>query len=105
MVLREVRVSCMPGNIPEYLEADITNLAIHDVLTVKDLRVPEGVRVLNDPNQAVVTIAPPAVEEAVVATAATTEVVAAEPEVLTERKLKEDAAEGDAKDKGGEKKK
>ena len=27
-------------------------LAIHDVLTVKDLKVPEGVRVLNDPNQA-----------------------------------------------------
>src|SRR6266849_2798940 len=105
MVLREVRVSCLPGNIPDYLEADITNLAIHDVLTVKDLKVPEGVLVLNDPNQAVVTVAPPAAEEAVVATAATTEVAAAEPEVLTERKPKEEAAEGDAKDKGGEKKK
>jgi large subunit ribosomal protein L25 len=107
MVLREVRVSCLPGNIPEYLEADISNLAIHDVLTVKDLKVPEGVRVLNDPNQAVVTIAPPAAEEAVVAAAATTEATAAEPEVLTERKPKEGeaAAEGDAKDKGGEKKK
>ena len=55
--------------------------------------VPEGVRVLNDPNQAVVTVAPPAAEEAVVATAATTEVAAAaEPEVLTERKPKEEAA-------------
>jgi large subunit ribosomal protein L25 len=107
MVLREVRVSCLPGNIPDHLEADITNLAIHDVLTVKDLKVPEGVRILNDPNQAVVTVAPPAAEEAVVATAATTEVAAAaEPEVLTERKPKEgEAAEGDAKDKGGEKKK
>jgi large subunit ribosomal protein L25 len=51
---------CLPGNIPEYLEADITNLAIHDVLTVKDLKVPEGDGVLNDPNQAVVTSAPPA---------------------------------------------
>jgi len=106
MVLREVRVSCLPGNIPEYLEADITNLAIHDVLTVKDLKVPEGVRVLNDPNQAVVTVAPPAAEEAVAAAAVPTEAAAAEPEVLTERKPKEgEAAEGDAKDKGGEKKK
>src|SRR5258706_5608746 len=106
MVLREVRVSCLPGNIPEYLEADISNMAIHDVLTVKDLKVPEGVRVLNDPNQAVVTIAPPAAEETVVAAVATTEVAAAEPEVLTERKPKEgEAAEGDAKDNGGEKKK
>ena len=106
MVLREVRVSTLPGNIPAFLEADVSNLAIHDVLTVKDLKVPEGVRILNDPNQAVVTVAPPAAEEAVAVTAVTTEVTAAEPEVLTERKPKEgEAAEGDAKDKGGEKKK
>ena len=85
MVLREVRVSCLPGNIPEYLEADVTNLNIHDVLTVKDLKVPEGVRVLNDPNQAVVTVAPPAAEEVAAVTAAPTEATAAEPEVLTER--------------------
>lgn len=104
MVLREVRVSCLPGNIPEYLEADVTNLNIHDVLTVKDLKVPEGVRVLNDPNQAVVTVAPPAAEEVAAPTAAvTTEAAAAEPEVLTERKPKEEAAaEGD---KGGAEKK
>ena len=104
MVLREVRVSCLPGNIPEYLEADVTNLNIHDVLTVKDLKVPEGVRVLNDSNQAVVTVAPPAAEEVAAPTAAvTTEAAAAEPEVLTERKPKEEAAaEGD---KGGAEKK
>ena len=103
MVLREVRVSCLPGNIPEYLAADVTNLNIHDVLTVKDLKVPEGVRVLNDPNQAVVTVAPPAAEEVAAPTAAAvTEVTAAEPEVLTERKPKEEAAEGD---KGGAEKK
>lgn len=104
MVLREVRVSCLPGNIPERLEADVTNLNIHDVLTVKDLKVPEGVRVLNDPNQAVVTVAPPAAEEVAAPTAAVpTEAAAAEPEVLTERKPKEEAAaEGD---KGGAEKK
>ena len=104
MVLREVRVSCLPGRIPQYLEADVTSLNIHDVLTVRDLKVPEGVRVLNDPNQAVVTVAPPAAEEVAAPTAAVaTEVAAAEPEVLTERKPKEEAAaEGD---KGGAEKK
>ena len=104
MVLREVRVSCLPGSIPQYLEADVTNLNIHDVLTVQNLKVPEGVRVLNDPNQAVVTVAPPAAEEVAAPTAAVaTEVAAAEPEVLTERKPKEEAAaEGD---KGGAEKK
>ncbi|HEU4438837.1 MAG TPA: 50S ribosomal protein L25 [Methylomirabilota bacterium] len=104
MVLREVRVSCLPGSIPQYLEADVTGLNIHDVLTVKDLKVPEGVRILNDPNQAVVTVAPPAAEEVAAPTAAVpTEAAAAEPEVLTERKPKEEAAaEGD---KGGAEKK
>jgi len=102
MVLREVRVSCLPGNIPESLEADVSNLAIGDVLTVKDLKVPEGVRILNDPNQAVVTVAPPAAEEVAAPTAVVTEAAApAEPEVLTERKPKEEGAEAESKDKGG----
>lgn len=107
MVLREVRVSCLPGNIPERLEADVSNLSIHDVLTVKDLKVPEGVRILNDPNQAVVTVAPPAAEEVAAPTAAAvvgTEAAPAEPEVLTERKPKEEAAAAEG-DKGGAEKK
>jgi len=103
MVLREVRVSCLPGNIPELLEADVTNLAIHDVLTVKDLKAPEGVRILNDPNQAVVTVAPPAAEEVAAVAAPTAEAAPAEPEVLTERKPKEEAAA--EADKGGAEKK
>ncbi len=101
MVLREVRVSCLPGNIPESLEADVTNMAIGDVLTVKDLKVPEGVRILNDPNQAVVTVAPPAAEEVAATVAPTAEAAPAEPEVLTERKPKEEAAETESKEKGG----
>lgn len=97
MLLREVQIACLPGNIPEVLEADVTRLRINDILTVKDLTPPEGVRILNDPNQAVVTVAPPAVEEVAAGAAA----AAAEPEVLTERKPKEEAGE----EKGGEKKK
>jgi len=99
MILREVEVSCLPGNIPQVLEADVTGLAIGDVLTVKDLAAPEGVRILNDPNQAVATVAPPAAEEAAAPTAvAETAATPAEPEVLTERKPKEEAEEkGDKK--------
>ncbi len=99
MILREVQVSCLPGNIPAVLEADVTSLRIGEVLTVKDLKAPEGVRILNDPNQTVATVAPPAVEE-VAAPAAAAEVAAAsaEPEVLTERKPKE---EKEGEEKGG----
>ena len=99
MILREVQVSCLPGNIPAVLDADVTSLRIGEVLTVKDLKAPEGVRILNDPNQTVATVAPPAVEE-VAAPAAAAEVAAAsaEPEVLTERKPKE---EKEGEEKGG----
>jgi large subunit ribosomal protein L25 len=93
MILRDVQVSCLPANIPAVLDADITGLHIGDVLTVRDLRAPEGVRILNDPGQAVATVAPPAVEEAAAVAAPTEVVAAAEPEVLSERKPKEEDEE------------
>jgi large subunit ribosomal protein L25 len=87
LVLHEVSVSCLPTVIPERIDADVSALAIGDVLTIAHLSVPEGVRVLNDPGQAVATVSPPMAEEEVapVVVAAVT----AEPEVLTERKPKE----------------
>jgi large subunit ribosomal protein L25 len=106
MILREVQVSCLPGNIPEAVEADVSHLGINDVLTVKELRVPQGVRVLNDPNQAVAVVAPPAAEEEVAAPVAAAAAVApAEPEVLTERKPKEEVEEKGEKKEKEEKKK
>jgi large subunit ribosomal protein L25 len=106
MVLREVQVSCLPGNIPEDIKADVSNLAIGNVLTVGELVVPEGVRVLTDKAQAVATVAPPAAEEVAAPVAAVVGEVAAapaEPEVLTERKPKEEP-EAEEKDKKGKKK-
>ncbi len=105
MVLREIQVSCLPANIPEDIKADVSNLAIGDVLTVGELVVPEGVRVLTDKAQAVATVAPPAAEEVAAPVAAVVGAVAAapaEPEVLTERKPKEEA-EVEDKDKKGKK--
>jgi large subunit ribosomal protein L25 len=101
MILREVQVSCLPANIPDVLEADVSGLHINEALTVKDLVAPEGVRILNDPNQAVVMVAPPIAEEAAVP-GAPTAVAGPEPEVLTERKPREAAPEGE---KAGDKKK
>jgi large subunit ribosomal protein L25 len=100
LVLHEVDVSCLPTAIPEQIDADVTALAIGDVLTIAQLQVPSGVRVLNDPGQAVATVSPPMAEE--VAAPAATAAVTAEPEVLTERKPKEGeeaapAAAGDDK--------
>ena len=94
MILREVQVSCLPGLIPQRIDADVSALMIGHVLTVANLPVPEGVRLLNDPGQAVATVSPPMAEE-VVAPVAEAAAVPAEPEVLTERKPKTEEA-GDA---------
>jgi len=98
LVLHELEISCLPTHIPARIDADVTNLAIGDVLTVRDLTPPEGVRILNDPGQAVATVSPPMAEEEVAAPAVAAAATAtAEPEVLTERKPKEDAAAEEGK--------
>jgi large subunit ribosomal protein L25 len=87
LVLHEVTVSCLPTAIPDRIDADVSNLAIGDVLTIARLQVPAGVRIVNDPGQAVATVSPPMAEEEVAPAAPAA--VTAEPEVLTERKPKE----------------
>jgi large subunit ribosomal protein L25 len=86
VLMRTVEVSCLPSQIPDRLDVDVSALRIHDVVTVADLQLPEGVRVTTPSTQPVATVAPPMAEE-VVATAAAP---AAEPEVVTERKPKEE---------------
>lgn len=99
LVMHEVEVSCLPTNIPNRIDADVSNLAIGDVLAVRDLRPPEGVRIMNDPGQAVATVSPPMAEEVAPTAEATPAVTPAEPEVLTERKPKEEAAPAEAEAK------
>ena len=102
MILREVQVSCLPGLIPQRIDADVSGLMIGHVLTVANLRVPEGVRILNDPGQAVATVSPPMAEE--VAAPVAEAAAPAEPEVLTERKPKAEEAEEAEKAEKKEKK-
>jgi large subunit ribosomal protein L25 len=98
LVLHELQVACLPAALPERIDADVSALMIGDVLTVANLSVPAGVRVLNDPGQAVATVSPPRAEEAPVVAAAAV-ATPAEPEVLTERKREATAEEGGKKEK------
>ena len=97
VVLHELNISCLPTMIPERIDADVSALMIGDVLTVSELSAPEGVRILNDPGQAVVTVAAPMAEEVVAAAATPAATATAEPEVLTERKKEEEADDKKAK--------
>ncbi len=61
----QLTVEALPQRIPAAIEVDVTDLDVGDVLTVAELRVPEDVDVIGDPEAPVVTIltAAPVVEE------------------------------------------
>jgi len=58
-VLWELDVSCLPTEIPEAVEVDISSLEIGDTLLVKDIQAPKGIEILTDPEEAVVSITAP----------------------------------------------
>ena len=62
-IMHELEVACLPTAIPDQLIADITGLNINDTLHLEDIQVPEGVELLADPADAVVSIAPPISDE------------------------------------------
>ncbi|MEX2555052.1 MAG: 50S ribosomal protein L25 [Actinomycetota bacterium] len=54
-----VRLACLPGNVPERLDADISRMVIGDMLRVSDLAIPEGVTILTPPEEAVLGVIVP----------------------------------------------
>jgi len=102
----ELDIICLPTNIPHHLEADVTELGVHDSIHVKDLVLPKGVITKHDPESVVITIAG-SMREEVAGAAAEGDAAAAgtEPEVLKEKKKEEGAdAAGAAKKTDGAKK-
>src|SRR5512140_1710213 len=69
-VQRDVEVECLPGDIPEFIDVDVTALNIHDAVHVSELQAPEGVRIVYDTDSTLVTVLPPTVEEVKVEEAA-----------------------------------
>jgi large subunit ribosomal protein L25 len=62
-ILREVEVECLPMDIPDYIEVDVSALGIHDTLHVGDLQAPAGAALRYETNDAVVTVLAPTVEQ------------------------------------------
>lgn len=63
LVTRELRVEALPTEIPEHIEADVSSLAIGDVLRLEELTVDGAVTFLDDPHETVIaTVAAPRVE-------------------------------------------
>lgn len=61
-VLREIEIECLPTEIPEFVEVDVSHLGIHDAIHASDLKLPEGTSIAGDATLTVVTVLPPTVE-------------------------------------------
>lgn len=57
VVTREVAVECLPGDIPESIEVDVSALAIGDHLEAGALKLPEKVTLLEEPDRVIVSVA------------------------------------------------
>lgn len=85
-VTREIEIECLPGNIPEHLPVDVSDLGIGDALRVSAIQAPEGVTIMEDPERVVVHVAHPAQEAVAAPEAEAVEGESAEPEVLRKGK-------------------
>jgi large subunit ribosomal protein L25 len=60
--MTDVEISCLPANLPEYLELDVSGLELNEILHLSDIQFPEGVtstQLAHEHDQPVVAIHPP----------------------------------------------
>src|SRR5215210_842659 len=55
-IIREIEIRCQPREIPDVVDVDVSNLAVHDVLHISDIKVDEGIEILNDPETVIATV-------------------------------------------------
>ena len=55
-VITEIQVQCAPGDIPESIDVDVSNLEIGDSLHVSDLVLPEGITPMLEPETTIVIV-------------------------------------------------
>ena len=94
-VTRQVSVEVDPANIPSHFEIDISALGINDSVHVSDIKVPEGVKILDDLEATVAVVAPPRIEEEPPAPVEGAAEAAPEPELIRKPKDEEEGAEGE----------
>ena len=99
-VNREIEVECLPADIPEHVDIDISDLMMHQGVRVRDLPTNDKWAPISEADMMIVHVVAMKVEEAPAVDAAAAPTATAEPEVIKKGKKDEDApAAGDKKDK------
>nr|MBN2278850.1 50S ribosomal protein L25 [candidate division Zixibacteria bacterium] len=76
-IIREIEVECLPTDIPDRIDLDVSSLMIGDVIHVSELSL-EKVEILDNPKRTIVTVVPPTVIKTAAETAAEAGVVEGE---------------------------
>jgi large subunit ribosomal protein L25 len=99
-VNREIEVECLPGDIPEHIDVDISELMLHQGIRVRDLPKTDKWKPVSDADMMIVHVVtvkveetPAAPEAAAAPGTAATPVALAEPEVIKKGKKEEDKEE------------
>lgn len=85
-VTREVHIESLPGDIPQKIEIDVTDLHVNQHLEARSLKLPQGVTLLDEPERVIVALGHGRVEEAAPEAGAER----AEPEVIKKGKTEEE---------------
>ena len=94
-VRREIEIECLPTDIPEHIDIDVTDLMVHQGVRVRDVATNPKWRSLTDLDTMLVHVILAKAEEAAVAAADTATAGGSEPEVI--KKGKKDEAEAEKK--------
>ncbi|HEX2973218.1 MAG TPA: 50S ribosomal protein L25 [Tepidisphaeraceae bacterium] len=103
-VIAELEVECLVTEIPELIRHNVAEMALNDVLHIKDIKAPEGVRILQDPELIAATVKE-VLEVVAAAPAAEGGAAAAEPEIIGRKAAEEGEAEAAPAGEGKEKEK
>lgn len=102
--LRELRILCLPGDIPEQIDYDIKDLGMNEIVRVESVEIDEKIKILNDLSEVIVSIIPPTeLKEEDLVTEEEAEEEMEEPEIIGEKKPEEEgeAETGDKQKESG----
>jgi large subunit ribosomal protein L25 len=94
-IIRQIELRCEPREIPEHLDVDVTNLAVHEVVHVSDIPAIEGVEILTDADTVIATVG--VIKEEPVEAPVVEGEAPAEPEVIGKGKKEEEGEGGEEK--------
>jgi large subunit ribosomal protein L25 len=99
-IVRDIEIACLPGDIPDKIEVDVSALEIGDSIHVSDISV-DKVDILIDPKRTIATVVPPTVVKTAAEEAAEKALEEGEEAELAEGEVAE-GEEGEAKPAEGD---